>query len=79
MYLKNYFFFFFKRVDCIKKIFKLSLNLVLSLTDVERGRERKGGREGGGEREGERGIRERGGVRKGGGEREGERIILALV
>ena len=36
MYLKIY-YFFFKRVDCIKKIFKLSLMfLVLSLTDVER-------------------------------------------
>ena len=44
MYLKNY-FFFFKPVDCIKKIFKLSLKfLVLSLTDVERGREGMRGR-----------------------------------
>ena len=36
---------FLKHVDCIKKIFKLSLNfLVFSLTDVERERDREGGR-----------------------------------
>ena len=77
MYLKNY--FFFKRVDCIKKIFKLSLKfLVLSLTDVEREGERE--REEEREEKKERGReRDREGVRKGGGERERDRLILALV
>ena len=71
MYLKNY--FFFKRVDCIKQIFKLSLKfLVLSLTDVEREREKKGGRERGGERGGER---EREGE-KGRGRERGRRLSL---
>ena len=71
MYLKNY--FFFKRVDCIKKIFKLSLKFfVLSLTDVEGEavRERKEEREEEKERGREGLERKRGGVRKGVGERE---------
>ena len=66
---------FQKRVDCFKKIFKLSLKLlVLSLTDVEReggDREREGDRDRGERRR----QRERGNVRKGGR----ERLILALV
>ena len=73
MYLKNY--FFFKRVDRIKKIFKLSLKFfVLSLTDVVREGEREWEEEREEEKEREReGEREREKVRKGEGKRERDR------